>query len=155
MGYSTAEAVLLKSINYFNSVFEEQGSPLRLVDESAFFCLRMAKKKNGKPNCDYPSKSCVTVEIDLAQNIIDVDFTSFCIVYESQGIFNCLAAKSSARPNNKSTLGMTPLTADITNDGYAGLRLDNGNMSTYENNPSIIRQPRPETQSCCNGCAII
>ena len=56
MGYSTAEAIILKSVEYFNSQLAEQGSCLRLAADIQNFYLRIAKKKNGKPNSDYPSK---------------------------------------------------------------------------------------------------
>ena len=58
MGYCTAESIIHKSIDYFNSKLSEQSSALRLVKEDPKeFHLRIAKKKNGKPNFDYPSKS--------------------------------------------------------------------------------------------------
>jgi hypothetical protein len=31
MGYSTAEAILMKSLEYFNQELQEKGSPLRFV----------------------------------------------------------------------------------------------------------------------------
>ena len=55
------EAFLFKSIEYYNQQLEELGSPLRFKVDKQHFNMRIAKKKNGKPNTDYPSK----VLIDL------------------------------------------------------------------------------------------
>ena len=47
----------MKSVSHFNKVLQENGSPLLFTeDDSEAFNLRMAKKKNGKPSTDYPSK---------------------------------------------------------------------------------------------------
>jgi hypothetical protein len=56
MGHSTAEAVLFKSIDYFNTQLQVEGKSMRLVLDKQHFQLRIGKKKNGKPNTDYPSK---------------------------------------------------------------------------------------------------
>ena len=45
MGFSTAESVLLKSIEHFNNEFIKDGSPIRLVSDPQHFYIRMAKKK--------------------------------------------------------------------------------------------------------------
>jgi hypothetical protein len=57
MGHSTAEAILFKSIEYFNNQMQAEGKPMQLILDKQHFQLRIGKKKNGKPNVDYPSKS--------------------------------------------------------------------------------------------------
>ncbi len=55
MSHTSVEAIVFKSIEYFNNQLEEEGRPLRFVLDKQHFHMRIAKKKNGKPNTDYPS----------------------------------------------------------------------------------------------------
>jgi hypothetical protein len=57
MGHSTVEAVLFKSIDFFNTQLQKESKCLRFVQDKQHFQMRIAKKKNGKPNSDYPSTS--------------------------------------------------------------------------------------------------
>ena len=55
--YTTAEALLLKSVDYFNKQLQEKGCSVSLLDTDVTkFHVRIAKKKSGLPNSDYPSK---------------------------------------------------------------------------------------------------
>lgn len=55
MGHSTAEAILFKSIDYFNIQLNADKKQMSLVMDKEHFSLRIGKKKNGRPNLDYPS----------------------------------------------------------------------------------------------------
>lgn len=55
--YATGDTLVMKSIDYFNTELKQKVNSLRLIPDIAHFQLRIAKKKNGKPNTDYPSKS--------------------------------------------------------------------------------------------------
>lgn len=67
---------------------------MRFSTDKQFFSMRIAKKKNGKPNTDYPSKTTFVtspssyffIEVDVSQQIGQIDFTQFCIVYTPEGI---------------------------------------------------------------------
>jgi hypothetical protein len=48
---------MLKAIDNFNQQLSEKGSAVQLKQDLGLFSLRIGKKKNGKPNWDYPSKS--------------------------------------------------------------------------------------------------
>lgn len=73
---STGETLLQKALDHFNDDLKKSGSSLRFdVKEPQNFSIRIAKRKNGKPNSDYP-------KVDISRNIVDIDFTHFCIVYE-------------------------------------------------------------------------
>ena len=61
MGHSTVEAILFKSIDFFNSQMQEENKLMRFVQDKQHFHMRIAKKKNGKPNTDYPSKTFIQV----------------------------------------------------------------------------------------------
>jgi hypothetical protein len=61
LGTSTAGIILEKSLEYFNKQLETQGSPIRFVVDISHFSMRIAKKKNGKPNTDYPSIYLTTI----------------------------------------------------------------------------------------------
>jgi hypothetical protein len=50
MGHSTLEAVIYKSIDYFNTQFQADRKNLRFIQDKRHFQVRIAKKKNGKPN---------------------------------------------------------------------------------------------------------
>lgn len=54
--YTTSETLLIKSIDNFNEQMAEEGSIIRLSEDVSMYSLRIAKKKSGKPNTDYPSK---------------------------------------------------------------------------------------------------
>ena len=41
------------------------------------------------------------LEVDLSQNIVDVDFINFCIVYSSGGLYNILTTSVTGKGNNK------------------------------------------------------
>lgn len=56
MGHSTLEAILFKSIDHFNTQMQVDNKSMRFVADKAHFQMRIAKKKNGKPNTEYPSK---------------------------------------------------------------------------------------------------
>ena len=47
--------MMMKSITYFNTQFKEQGLNAYLDDETwEPYKLKVGKKKNGRPNSDYP-----------------------------------------------------------------------------------------------------
>jgi hypothetical protein len=56
MSHTTVEALVFKAIDYFNQQLEEEGRAIRFKGDKQHFNMRIAKKKNGKPNTDYPSK---------------------------------------------------------------------------------------------------
>jgi hypothetical protein len=59
---------LIKSIDHFNQELSEEGSEMKLVLDTGLYSLRIAKKKNGKPNTDYPSK--LTTRIFFIDHIV-------------------------------------------------------------------------------------
>lgn len=69
----------MNGIDYFNDELEKRGSeymftgygdPATLEQQ---FGLRIAKKKNGKPDMDYPGKRKITISaIDLSQFLTQV-----------------------------------------------------------------------------------
>jgi len=70
--------------------------------------MRIAKKKNGKPNTNYPSKILkyyIFSEIDLSQQIADIDFTNFCLMYTAEGLVNLLNQSiGNASKNSKTSV---------------------------------------------------
>jgi len=67
------EALVFKSIDFFNQQLEEQGRAIRFKGDKQHFNIRIAKKKNGKPNTDYPSKFLLRYQCIYS---IEVDITS-------------------------------------------------------------------------------
>lgn len=61
MSHTTAEVLVIKSIDYFNQQLEEEGRVIRFKGDKQYFHMRIAKKKNGKPNTDYPSKFLLAI----------------------------------------------------------------------------------------------
>jgi hypothetical protein len=51
-------------------------------------------------------------EVDLTQNIVDVEFTNFCVVYQPEGIYNILESSSlsNASKGNVNKLGKSVAT---------------------------------------------
>lgn len=43
-------------IDIFNDALKDSGNIIRLIDDINLYQLRIAKKKTGKPNTEYPSK---------------------------------------------------------------------------------------------------
>jgi hypothetical protein len=64
MSHTTVEALVFKSIDYFNQQLEEEGRVIRFKGDKQHFNMRIAKKKNGKPNTDYPSKYYLMIKTD-------------------------------------------------------------------------------------------
>eukprot|EP00347_Sterkiella_histriomuscorum_P004699 403359446 len=79
--YASGEILIQKSIDYFNEELKQKGSPLRFIQDLQHYQMRIAKKKNGKPDSGFP-------KIDLTQIVADIDFTIFCICYSPTGIIN-------------------------------------------------------------------
>ncbi len=97
MGHSTVETVLSKSLDYFNVLLQSEKKGLQFVPQTEptpeggrdLFIVRMAKKKNGKPNTDFPSKDYFThplVELDMKKAVGDTGIVQFCICYYGRGI---------------------------------------------------------------------
>jgi hypothetical protein len=55
----------MKAIDNFNVQFKEEGKQVQLGHDISKFCFRIAKKKNGKPNSDYPSKYSIALDSNL------------------------------------------------------------------------------------------
>jgi len=87
----TFEELLNKALEYFNEELERRESDYRLEEAIELYSLRIGKKKNGKPDFDYPSKlRADPIEIDLDQKIVDMEFDNFAIVYELEAIVSRL-----------------------------------------------------------------
>lgn len=63
MSHTSVEAILFKSIDFFNQKLRDDGRPLHFVQDKYHFHMRIAKKKNGKPNFDYPSRILIILKI--------------------------------------------------------------------------------------------
>jgi hypothetical protein len=102
------EALVFKSIDYFNQQLEEQGRAIRFKGDKQHFNIRIAKKKNGKPNTDYPSKFLLRyqficcIEVDLTQQIADIDFSNFCLMYTVDGVVNLINQTLGGASSHKS-----------------------------------------------------
>ncbi|CDW87871.1 UNKNOWN [Stylonychia lemnae] len=181
--FCNGETLLMKSIDYFNQQLHEKGSPLKLSTDIQHFQMRIAKKKNGKPNSDYP-------KIDLTQIVADIDFSIFCIVYNSQSITNALTLSTLSRPSQtkgkgirttkgKNSHDMSTQKDSVLTSGYESLMLSKrqessknlssipsySQMETVQTDAGYIHQHTKSTmsahskntqhQACCNnGCHI-
>eukprot|EP00347_Sterkiella_histriomuscorum_P005620 403355899 len=131
--YTTAKVLLLKSLDNFEAQLATLGSAVVLQkDDLSKFSLKIGRKKNGQPKEDFPS-------VDLSQNIVDVDFTIFCVVYTHEGILNQLTTSTQSNQTTKSgqskqhqqKTNQTPGTLKEEGGGYASMSLQN---NSYINN---------------------
>ena len=122
MSHTTVEGLVFKSIDYFNQQLEEEGRVIRFKSDKQHFNMRIAKKKNGKPNTDYPSKNRfvnekLPLEVDLSQQIADIDFSNFCLVYTFDGVVNLLnqtISSSSHKSKGMNNSGSPPVISSPT-----------------------------------------
>jgi len=73
MSHTTVEALVFKSIDYFNQQLVEEGRVIRFKGDKQHFNMRIAKKKNGKPNTDYPSKHHSMIKTDYRGRPVAAD----------------------------------------------------------------------------------
>ncbi len=63
------------AIEHFNKMLTEKKHPLKLHTDMNLYSLRIAKKKNGKPNSDYPRKheifkTAISIQFKLKCNFV-------------------------------------------------------------------------------------
>ncbi|CDW80141.1 UNKNOWN [Stylonychia lemnae] len=146
--YTTAEVLLLKSIDNFNSQLSQKNSAIQLVNDLSKFSLRIGKKKNGKPNSDYP-------KVDLSQNIVDVDFTNFCVVYTWEGVVNQLITSTQSNLLRVQKGGITK----NESSAYEKMSLMNSSYNqtlateaadSRQTQKGILANQHQNQQACCN-----
>ncbi len=99
--YFTCDDLLKAGLDHFNDVLLLECKPFQLPLESILYALRIAKKKNGKPDSDMPP-------MRLDQPVLEVQSDDFCISFDQKKLIEFMQGTNAGRGGRKSTMRRMP-----------------------------------------------